>query len=67
MITLSVPDMHCGGCKASIEKALANHPGVERLEFDLERRRLGVVGPVEHPSLIAALDRIGFPAAVVLP
>ena len=63
-ITLSVPDMSCGHCRASIETALAPLPGVEAIRFDAEARQVDVTGPAPAATLIAALDQIGFPATV---
>ena len=61
-ITLSVPDMSCGHCRASIETALAPLPGVGAIAFDAEARRVAVTGSAPAATLIAALDAIGFPA-----
>jgi len=54
--TLSVPDMSCGHCRASITEALAPlnaHPA-----FDMEARQITVTGDVA--AITAALDAIGF-------
>lgn len=64
MTTLSVPDMSCGHCRASIETALKPLPGVEQISFDAEARKVSVTGPAPANQLIAALDAIGFPASV---
>lgn len=64
MTTLSVPDMSCGHCRASIETALKPLQGVEAIRFDAEARKVEVTGPAPAPALIAALDKIGFPATV---
>lgn len=62
MTTLSVPDMSCGHCKASIEAALA--PLAATVEVDLPARRVRATGaPAE--ALVAALAAIGFPATVM--
>ncbi|MCW1933788.1 heavy-metal-associated domain-containing protein [Pararhodobacter zhoushanensis] len=58
--TLSVPDMSCGHCRASIDKALA--PLAAKPAFDMEHRRVTVSGDAPEPAVIAALDAIGFPA-----
>ena len=61
--TLSVPDMSCGHCRASIDKALQSLGGTP--EFDMEHRRVTVSGDVPPARVIAALDAIGFPAEPV--
>jgi copper chaperone len=61
--TLSVPDMSCGHCRASITTALA--PLDADLSFDMEARRLSLSGRSDAPAVIAALDSIGFDAVQV--
>ena len=65
MTTLSVPDMTCGHCKASVEAALATVPGVARVAVDLTAHRVDVEGAAAPEAMVQALDAIGFPAAVV--
>ena len=65
MITLSIPDMSCGHCRANIEAALAPVPGITALRFDAERRQAQIEGAVEARDLVAVLDAVGFPAQVV--
>ena len=65
MITLSIPDMSCGHCRASIEAALAPVPGITALRFDGERRQAEIEGDVYARDLVQLLDAIGFPAQVV--
>lgn len=62
MITLHVPDMSCGHCKASVEAALS--PIAEKVEVDLTTRRVSVEGKTAASALISALEQIGFPAEV---
>lgn len=64
MTTLSIPDMTCGHCKASVEQALGQLPGVQKITVDLSARIARVDGPAAPAELVAALDRIGFPASV---
>ena len=61
--TLSVPDMSCGHCRASIDSALAPLGG--KADFDMDQRRVTVTGALTPVAAIAALDRIGFPAEPV--
>lgn len=61
MTTLSVPDMSCGHCKASIEAALA--PLASKVTIDLPARRVTVEG-IAPEAAIAALSGIGFPATI---
>jgi copper chaperone len=64
MTTLSIPDMSCGHCRASITEALRLLPGVTGLAFDAEARTARIEGTAPADSLIRALDQIGFPATV---
>lgn len=63
MMILSVPDMSCGHCKASVLTALT--PLAPRVEVDLTTRQVTVDGAPDAAPLIKALDAIGFPATVV--
>jgi copper chaperone len=62
MTILSIPDMSCGHCKASVEAALA--PLTTRVTVDLPARRVSAEGATPE-SLLKALEAIGFPATVV--
>lgn len=62
MTELSIPDMSCGHCRASIEAALRPLPGVTGIRFDAEARRATVEGSAPAAVLLQALDEIGFPA-----
>lgn len=65
MTLISVPDMSCGHCKASVEAALARLPDTAPVAVDLTTRRVEVKGAAQPAAILAALDAIGFPAAVV--
>ncbi len=65
MTLLSIPDMSCGHCRASITEALSALPGIGPITFDAEARRAEIAGPLPAAQLIAALDAIGFAASVV--
>lgn len=63
-LTLHVPDMSCGHCRSSIEKALAPM-GLEP-EFDMTSRTITIPGTMTDAGpVIAALEHIGFPSETV--
>jgi copper chaperone len=62
MLKLSVPDMSCGGCKASVEKVLGPLAAPEGLTIDMTARQVAFLGSADADQMIAALARIGFPA-----
>lgn len=63
MIRLSVPDMNCGHCKASVEQAIASLDAGATVRADISQRLVEVETALPAPALIEALDEIGFPAA----
>ena len=65
MLKLSVPDMSCGGCKASIEKVLGPLAAPSGLTIDLPARQVAFHGPADADQIIAALALIGFPARAI--
>lgn len=65
MTTLSIPDMTCGHCKASVEAALAALADAGTITVDLAAKTATTSGPAAPAALIRALDEVGFPAKVV--
>jgi copper chaperone len=64
-MNLTIPDMSCGHCSASISRAVqALDPGA-RLSFDMQARRAQVQTSLPEAQVIAALEDIGFSAAAV--
>ncbi|MBJ2151246.1 heavy-metal-associated domain-containing protein [Paracoccus sp. IB05] len=59
---LSVPNMNCGHCKASVEAALK--PIAQSVEVDLTLREVKVEG-ADAGAAMAALDEAGFPATML--
>ncbi|MFM5932066.1 MAG: heavy metal translocating P-type ATPase [Novosphingobium sp.] len=59
---LVVPGMHCAGCMAKVEGALAALDGVEAARVNLTARQVRVVhgAQVDTPRLVAALSAVGF-------
>ncbi|MDB5665224.1 heavy metal-associated domain-containing protein [Cypionkella sp.] len=65
MTLLSVPDMSCGHCKASVTEALSALPGASAINVDLTLRQVSVEGAAPPASILAALNQIGFPAHII--
>ena len=64
-ITLTAPDIVCGGCANAIKKALGALPGVAGVSVDIATKQVTVTygTTVTRDALVAALDRAGFPVA----
>lgn len=62
MTRLSIPDMNCGHCRASIEAALSPVPGVTAIRFEPENRVAEIDGNADPRDLLMLLNAIGFPA-----
>jgi copper chaperone len=65
MTILSVPDMTCGHCKASVEQALSQVPGTAPVAVDLTTHRVTLSDAAPRDAVLAALNDIGFPATLV--
>jgi copper ion binding protein len=61
-LALNVPDMTCGHCKASVEKALGEIAGVQAVSVDLPNKKVAVQADdqVSVDTLVQALDEVGF-------
>ena len=59
---LKVPDMSCGHCKATVEKALLTVEGVERATVDLEAKTVSVdhADSVSEDTLRSAVTQAGY-------
>jgi len=58
--TWVVSDVTCGHCKASIESEVAKLPGVERVEVDVDSKRVTVEGDVAPQDVEAAITEAGY-------
>jgi P-type Cu2+ transporter len=60
---LSVPTVHCAACIQAIETALGKLDRVERTRVNLSTKRVSVQWRGnEAPPIVAALERLGYPA-----
>ena len=60
----NVPDMSCGHCKATIEKAVTAADDGADLEFDMDTRTVTVDSTLDETVLVAILEKEGYPATV---
>ncbi len=61
--TISVPEIHCDHCKASIEGALAPVPGVAAAEVDIPARSVTVTydqAAVDQAILVRVIEEQGY-------
>jgi copper chaperone CopZ len=63
-LTYSVPGMHCGNCKAAVERELRLVGGVQDVDVDLDNKRVVVRGDgLDDRALRAAIEEAGYEAA----
>ncbi|MGL4278771.1 MAG: heavy-metal-associated domain-containing protein [Albidovulum sp.] len=64
MTTFLVPDMSCGHCKMTIEKAVSAADGAARMEFDLDKHLVKIDSALPTAKLAETLEDAGYPATV---
>ncbi|MFL9592950.1 heavy-metal-associated domain-containing protein [Aeromonas schubertii] len=62
MIELKIEGMSCGGCAASLERALGAQPGVTAVKVDFASATARIEGEVEPAALVALIEAQGFHA-----
>ena len=62
MIALTIPKIRCGGCVASVEKAIRSVDASAQITTDIEARRVEVTTDASRQTLLTALDAAGYPA-----
>jgi len=63
---LSVPDISCGHCKSSIEGAVGELEGIDKVEVSIDDRTVDVAfadGAVDRPAIVAAIEGQGYEVA----
>lgn len=63
-MTVTAPEIVCGGCAGSIKKALGSIPGVSEVEVDVATKRVTINHDenVSREKIADALDRAGYSA-----
>ena len=64
--TFSVPDIHCGGCAASIEGAVGKLDGVEDVKVKLDDHTVDVnfdESSIQTESIVVAIEDQGYVVA----
>lgn len=57
---LSVPDMACGGCEETVERAVESIEGVERVEADHETGIVSVTTATSADAVRDAIEQSGY-------
>ena len=63
MTTLSLPDMSCGHCKATVEKTVKALDPQATLDFDMDARTVGIEAKASPAAISEALTAAGYPPA----
>lgn len=62
MIEVKVEGMHCGGCAASLQRALSALPGAGKVSVEFARGTAQIEGEVSREAIIDAIEEQGFTA-----
>ncbi len=64
--TLSVPDISCGHCKTSIEGAVSELDGVDKVEVNIDARTVDIAfddNTVARAAIVGAIEGQGYEVA----
>ena len=65
MIRFNVPDMSCGHCKASVERAVASVDPAADVAVDLKARTVAIDSPAPARDFAAAIKTEGYDTAAI--
>ncbi|MBP8120737.1 MAG: heavy-metal-associated domain-containing protein [Burkholderiales bacterium] len=60
MITLTINDMTCGGCVASITRVVKSLDPNATLDADVAARRVSINTPLDTAAVVAAISNAGY-------
>ncbi|GAA1815985.1 heavy-metal-associated domain-containing protein [Nesterenkonia flava] len=62
-----VQGMSCGGCEASVRKAVSQLPAVSDVQVSAQSGRLALSAeePIDDTAVLAAIDTAGYRAATI--
>jgi copper chaperone CopZ len=63
-VTLRIDNMHCGACVSRVSQALGRVQGVQVGEVRVGAARVQIPDELAESSLISAVEKAGYPAAV---
>lgn len=66
-LTLSIEGMTCGGCVNSVKRALANFPGIQKVEVSLEKGQATLEydpAQVSPDQLKTAIEESGYDVSI---
>jgi len=59
-LKLNIPEMHCGGCAAGVQKAIASVDPSARVQVDLATRQVEVQSTAAASLITEAVEDAGF-------
>ena len=65
-LTLNVPDISCGHCKTSIEGAVGELTGVDKVEVTIDARTVDISfddATVDQTAIVDAIEGVGYEVA----
>ena len=65
-LTVRVPDISCGHCKAAIEESVGQVPGVAAVSVDVESKSVRVEGAADTAAVEAAIVEAGYTVGAVV-
>lgn len=61
MLTVTIAKMKCGGCAASVEKAVKSVDAQATVAVDLPTKRVDITSSADHQTIVAAIEAAGYP------